>query len=58
MIDIILTVFEVLYAIPVICCVCSAIAATTSTPLDDKLWAKMYKVIDVFALNIGKVKEK
>jgi hypothetical protein len=51
-------VFEVLYAIPVICCVCSAIAATTPTPLDDKLWAKMYKVIDVFALNIGKAKEK
>ena len=58
MVDFILTVFDVLYAIPVICCVCSAIAATTPTPLDDKLWAKMYKVIDVFALNIGKAKEK
>jgi hypothetical protein len=58
MMSFILTVFDVLYALPVICCVCSAIAATTPTPLDDKLWAKFYKLIDVFALNIGKAKEK
>ena len=58
MISFILTVFEVLYALPIICCVCSAIAATTPTPVDDKLWAKCYKVIDVLALNIGKAKEK
>jgi hypothetical protein len=51
-------VFDILYALPVICCVCSAIAATTPTPVDDKLWAKFYKWIDVFALNIGKAKEK
>ena len=58
MMGFILTVFDVLYALPVICCVCSAIAATTPTPMDDKLWAKFYKWIDVFALNIGKAKEK
>ena len=58
MISFILTVFDILYAIPVICCVCSAIAATTPTPIDDKLWAKFYKLIDIFALNIGKAKEK
>lgn len=58
MIDFILTIFNVLYALPVICCVCSAIAATTPTPIDDKLWAKVYKVIDTLALNIGRAKEK
>jgi len=58
MMSFILTVFDILYALPVICCVCSAIAATTPTPVDDKLWAKFYKVIDVLALNIGKAKEK
>ena len=58
MISFILTVFDILYALPVICCVCSAIAATTPTPVDDKLWAKFYKLIDMFALNIGKAKEK
>jgi len=58
MISFILTVFDILYALPVICCVCSAIAATTPTPIDDNIWSKIYKYIDVFALNIGKAKEK
>lgn len=58
MMDFILTVFDILYAVPVIVTVCSAIAATTPTPIDDKLWGKIYKYIDVFAINVGKAKEK
>lgn len=34
------------------------IAAITPTPQGDKLLAKLYKVIDFLALNIGKAKEK
>lgn len=35
----------------------SAIAATTSTPKPGTVWAKVYAVIDFFALNIGKAKQ-
>ena len=36
----------------------SFIAALTPTPKDDEWIAKYYKVIDWFALNIGKAKDK
>ena len=36
----------------------SAIAASTPTPKDDKWIGKLYKIIDVCALNIGKAKDK
>jgi hypothetical protein len=36
----------------------SAIAAVTPTPKEGSLWAKVYKVIDFLALNIGKAKDK
>jgi hypothetical protein len=35
----------------------SAIAAVTPTPKEGTLWAKVYKVIDILAINIGKAKE-
>jgi len=38
--------------------VSSLIAATTSTPKDDIWIGKIYKFIDMLALNIGKAKEK
>jgi hypothetical protein len=34
------------------------IAALTPTPHDDNLVSKAYQVIDWFALNIGKAKDK
>ncbi len=37
---------------------CSLIAALTPTPVDDGIVKKMYKVLDWFALNIGKAKDK
>ena len=37
--------------------VASLIAATTSTPKDDIWVGKLYKFIDMLALNIGKAKE-
>ena len=38
--------------------VASLIAATTSTPKDDIWVGKLYKFIDMLALNIGKAKQK
>jgi hypothetical protein len=35
----------------------SAIAALTPTPKDDTWVAKIYKVVDWLALNVGKAKE-
>ena len=37
---------------------CSAVAALTPTPVDDGIVKKMYMVLDWFALNIGKAKDK
>jgi|TARA_R110000824_G_scaffold27808_2_gene94044 hypothetical protein len=38
--------------------VSSIIAASTPTPKDDVWIGKLYKFIDLLALNIGKAKEK
>lgn len=38
--------------------VASSIAAVTRTPADDEWIGKIYKVIDILALNIGYAKEK
>tara|TARA_R110000787_G_scaffold211419_1_gene321273 strand:- start:238 stop:414 length:177 start_codon:yes stop_codon:yes gene_type:complete len=43
--------------ITLIVTVSSLIAATTSTPKDDIWIGKIYKFIDMLALNIGKAKE-
>ena len=36
----------------------SAIAAVTPTPKAGSIWSKVYRVIDIFALNFGKAKQK
>ena len=36
----------------------SAIAALTPTPVDDGWVKKIYKVVDLLALNVGKAKDK
>ena len=35
----------------------SVIAASTTTPKDDTLFAKIYKFIDFLAINFGKAKQ-
>ena len=37
---------------------CSAVAALTPTPVDDGIVKRMYMVLDWFALNIGRAKDK
>jgi hypothetical protein len=44
--------------ITMIVTIASLIAASTPTPVDDKWIAKLYKFVDLLALNIGKAKEK
>ena len=44
--------------ITLIVTVSSIVAAATPTPKDDVWIGKLYKLIDLFALNIGKAKNK
>ena len=55
MFDLIITLVLVVTGIV---CLASFIAAVTPTPKDDVWIGKLYKLIDVLALNIGKAKEK
>ena len=36
----------------------SAVAALTPTPKDDGIVKKLYKLVDLLAINVGKAKEK
>ena len=38
--------------------IASLIAASTPTPKDDAMIGKLYKFVDLLALNIGKAKDK
>ena len=58
MLELLATIMKIVGVIPWIVSICSMIAAMTPTPLDDNLVGKAYKVIDWFALNIGRAKEK
>jgi len=49
------------YAISIVTALISAasiIAAVTPTPKDDSVVAKIYRAIDLLAVNIGKAKDK
>ena len=52
------TILKIVGVVPWIISSCSMIAALTPTPHDDNLVSKAYKVIDWFAINIGKAKDK
>jgi|TARA_A200000159_G_C7292055_1_gene326163 hypothetical protein len=57
-IDFIMGIWNLLMVIPVVISICSVIVALTPTPADDKIWAKVYKYLEVLALVIGKAKNK
>ena len=50
-------IIEIIMWITTIVTVSSIIAASTPTPKDDIWIGKLYKFIDLLALNIGKAKE-
>ena len=58
MLDLLDTILKLVSVIPWLVSICSLIAAFTPTPADDKLVGKAYKILDWFALNIGRAKEK
>lgn len=49
---------ELVGYITMIVTISSLIAASTPTPKDDVWIGKLYKFIDMLALNVGKAKEK
>ena len=58
MLDLLDTILKLVSVIPWLISISSLIAALTPTPHDDKLVSKAYKIIDWFALNIGRAKDK
>jgi len=58
MLDILDTILKIVGVVPWIISICSMVAAVTPTPVDDNLVGKAYKIIDWFAINIGKAKDK
>jgi hypothetical protein len=49
---------EIITTITTIVTIASIVAASTPTPKDDEWIGKLYKFIDLLAINIGKAKEK
>lgn len=49
---------SILFAVSAVVAAASAVAALTPTPKDDSIVAKVYKVLDWVALNVGKAKDK
>lgn len=42
---------------PMVISICSIIAALTPTPKDDEWMSKVYRFIDILAINVGHAKE-
>jgi len=49
---------DIIMWVTTIVTVASIVSATTPTPKDDAWIGKLYKFVDLLALNIGKAKEK
>lgn len=49
---------ELVGTVTLIVTIASLIAASTPTPKDDEWMGKLYKFVDMLALNIGKAKDK
>jgi hypothetical protein len=52
-----MSVTEIVSVITTIIAVASIVAASTPTPKDDEWIGKLYKIVDLLALNIGKAKQ-
>ena len=51
-------IMEIVGYITMIVAVASLVAASTPTPKDDVWIGKLYKLIDLLAINVGKSKQK
>ena len=54
----VMAIMEIVGYVTMLVTVASLVAASTPTPKDDVWIGKLYKLIDLLALNIGKAKEK
>ena len=52
-----MVILEYINAITVLVTACSAITALTPTPKDDKIISKLYKLLEIGALVVGKAKK-
>ena len=50
-------VFNIISVVTGIVCAASIICSLTPTPKDDVLIGRLYKIVEIAALNIGKAKE-
>ena len=57
-ISFIMGIWNLLMIIPIVISICSVIVSLTPTPQDDKVWAKLYKYLEILSLAIGKAKDK
>ena len=57
-ISFIMGIWNLLMIIPIVISIASLIISLTPTPKDDKVWAKVYKYLEVLAHAIGKAKDK
>ena len=53
-----MAIMEIVGYVTMLVTVASLVAASTPTPKDDVWIGKLYKFIDIIALNFGKAKEK
>lgn len=51
-------IFQAVSIITLVVTIASLVAASTPTPRDDVWIGKLYKLVDLVALNIGKAKER
>jgi|TARA_A100001201_G_scaffold123850_1_gene107812 hypothetical protein len=58
MLEFLQMIIVIVKIIPWIVMGASAVAALTPTPIDDGIVKKMYTVLDWFALNVGRAKDK
>jgi hypothetical protein len=56
--DKVMDIMEIVGYVTMIVTVASLVAASTPTPKDDVWIGKLYKMIDLLAINVGKAKEK
>ena len=56
--DIVNNLDTIIAVVTSIVAVASGVTALTPTPKDDKVVAKVYKVVEWLALNVGKAKDK
>ena len=57
-VEFIMGIWNILMIVPIIITIASIVVSLTPTPKDDKIWAKLYKYLEILALAIGKAKDK